>query len=245
MRTIGAWLLAAVTILFSVVIALQVGESRLPQEILDIHSYPGWVDVVAGVAVGVAAVLVAVTVSAAGDMSSVQLRDGHELPKAGIAARLAARIVDLLLVAPGVFIVGRDINRSIAAEFKCFLIPRCESAPVPLLTGAGIVALAAVVLYEPVLVALWGRTAGKWAVGIKVVSIADGARPSVARSFARVAMPATTGLATLGAGWLVVQTVMWVSAMANRDRRGWHDRLASTVVVKAKRRPLAQTHHQS
>ena len=121
MRTIGAWLLAAVTILFSVVIALQVGESRLPQEILDIHSYPGWVDVVAGVAVGVAAVLVAVTVSAAGDMSSVQLRDGHELPKAGIAARLAARIVDLLLVAPGVFIVGRDINRSIAAEFKMLL----------------------------------------------------------------------------------------------------------------------------
>ena len=236
MRTIGAWLLAAVTILFSVIIALQVGESHLPEEILDIRSYPGWVDVAAGIAVGVAAVLVAVTAGAAGDTSNVQLRDGRELPKAGIAARVAARVADLLVAAPGVFIVLRDIYRAQEAFFRCW-IQRCEPEPRPLLTGAGIVALALVVLYEPVLVARWGRTAGKWAAGIKVVSIAEDARPSVARSFARVALPAAAGLATLGAGWLVMQTVLWVSAMANRDRRGWHDKLAATVVVKAKRRP--------
>ena len=238
MRTIGAWLLAAVTILFSVIIALQVGESHLPEEILDIRSYPGWVDVAAGIAVGVAAVLVAVTAGAAGDTSNVQLRDGRELPKAGIAARVAARLVDLLVVTPGIFIVLRDIYRAMDASLHCFLRPYCEPAePPPLLTGAAIVALALVVLYEPVLVARWGRTAGKWAAGIKVVSTAEDARPSVARSFARVALPAAAGLATLGAGWLVMQTVLWVSAMANRDRRGWHDKLAATVVVKAKRRP--------
>ncbi len=45
------------------------------------------------------------------------------------------------------------------------------------------------------------------------------------------------GLATLGVGWLVAQTVLYVSTMLNRDRRGWHDKMAATVVVKAKRRP--------
>ena len=246
MRTIRAWLLGAATILFSVIIALQVRESRLPEEILDIHSYPEWVGVATGVAVGVAAILVAMTAGAAGDMSSVQLGDGRELPKAGIAARLAARIADLLVVAPGLFVVLRYVGRVLDAEFSCFMSwTYCVPDPVPLFGPAEVVAFAWVVLYEPVSVALWGRTAGKWAEGIKVVSIVDGAKPSMARSLARVALPAVAGLATFGVGWLVIQTVLWASTMANRDRRGWHDRLAGTVVVKAKRRPLAQTDNQS
>ena len=113
----------------------------------------------------------------------------------------------------------------------------CARPGQPLFGPAEVVAFAWVVLYEPVSVALWGRTAGKWAAGIKVVSIVDGAKPSTARSFARVALPAVAGLATFGVGWLVVQTVLWASTMTDSDRRGWHDRLAGTVVVKAKRRP--------
>ena len=246
MRTIGAWLLAAATILFSVIIARQVGESRLPHKILDIRSYPEWFGNAVGVAVGVAAVLVAMTAGAAGDSRPVAPRDGHELPKAGIAARLEARVVDLLVVAPGLFVVLRYIGRVLDAVLSCVITwTYCVPDPVPLFGPAEVVAFAWVVLYEPVSVALWGRTAGKWAAGIKVVSTAQGARPSVARSFARVALPATAGLATLGAGWLVMQTLLWFSTVANDDRRGWHDRLAGTVVVKAKCRPLAQTDNQS
>ena len=245
MRTIGAWLLAAATILFSVIIARQVGESRLPHKILDIYSYPEWFGNAVGVAVGVAAVLVAMTAGAAGDSRPVAPRDGRELPKARIAARLAARIADLLVVAPGLFVVLRYVGRVLDAAFSCFMSwTYCVPDPVPLFGPAEVVAFAWVVLYEPVSVALWGRTAGKWAEGIKVVSIVDGAKPSMARSLARVALPAVAGLATFGVGWLVIQTVLWASTMANRDRRGWHDRLAGTVVVKAKRRPLAQTRHQ-
>ena len=240
MRTIGAWLLAAATILFSVIIARQVGESRLPHKILDIDSYPEWFGNAVGVAVGLAAVLVAMTAGAAGDSRPVAPRDGRELPKARIAARLAARIADLLVLAPGLFVVLRYVGRVLDAEFSCFMrvmTPNCVPDPVPLFGPAEVVAFAWVVLYEPVSVALWGRTAGKWAEGIKVVSIVDDAKPSMARSFARVALPAVAGLATFGVGWLVIQTVLWASTTANRDRRGWHDRLAATVVVEAKRRP--------
>ena len=238
MRTIGAWLLAAATILFSVIIARQVGESRLPHKILDIDSYPEWFGNAVGVAVGLAAVLVAMTAGAAGDSRPVAPRDGRELPKARIAARLAARIADLLVLAPGLFVVLRYVGRVLDAEFSCFMsFSYCVPDPVPLFGPAEVVAFAWVVLYEPVSVALWGRTAGKWAEGIKVVSIVDDAKPSMARSFARVALPAVAGLATFGVGWLVVQTVLWASTTANRDRRGWHDRLAATVVVEAKRRP--------
>ena len=238
MRTIGAWLLAAATILFSVIIARQVGESRLPHKILDIDSYPEWFGNAVGVAVGLAAVLVAMTAGAAGDSRPVAPRDGRELPKARIAARLAARIADLLVLAPGLFVVLRYIGRVLDAEFSCFMsLGYCVPDPVPLFGPAEVVAFAWVVLYEPVSVALWGRTAGKWAEGIKVVSIVDDAKPSMARSFARVALPAVAGLATFGVGWLVIQTVLWASTTANRDRRGWHDRLAATVVVEAKRRP--------
>ena len=240
MRTIGAWLLAAATILFSVIIARQVGESRLPHKILDIDSYPEWFGNAVGVAVGLAAVLVAMTAGAAGDSRPVAPRDGRELPKARIAARLAARFVDLLVLAPGLFVVLRYVGRVLDAELSCFMrvmTPNCVPDPVPLFGPAEVVAFAWVVLYEPVSVALWGRTAGKWAEGIKVVSIVDDAKPSMARSFARVALPAVAGLATFGVGWLVIQTVLWASTTANRDRRGWHDRLAATVVVEAKRRP--------
>ena len=238
MRTIGAWLLAAATILFSVIIARQVGESRLPHKILDIDFYPEWFGNAVGVAVGLAAVLVAMTAGAAGDSRPVAPRDGRELPKARVAARLAARFVDLLVLAPGLFVVLRYVGRVLDAGFSCFMSwTYCVPDPVPLFGPAEVVAFAWVVLYEPVSVALWGRTAGKWAEGIKVVSIVDGAKPSMARSFARVALPAVAGLATFGVGWLVIQTVLWASTTANRDRRGWHDRLAATVVVEAKRRP--------
>ena len=238
MRATLSWLLAAVTILFSVIMTRPVGQSSLLLKMPDILQDLEWFDSAVGVAVGVAVVLVAMAAGVARGSRHVVLRDGRELPKAGIAARLAARIADLLVVAPGLFVVLRYLGRALDAAFSCFIsVSYCVPDPHPPFGPAEMVAFAWVVLYEPVSVALWGRTAGKWAEGIKVVSIVDGAKPSMARSFARVALPAVAGLATFGVGWLVVQTVLWASTMADSDRRGWHDRLAATVVVKAKRRP--------
>ena len=238
-RVIGSWLLAAAAVLVSLIVVEQF-----------IRVTYSWLWGVAG---GGAGMLLVVTANAAGDARRVRLRNGRELPKAGIAARVGARLVDLLVVIPGVFIVLRSLYRAGVSRF-----PECSSSgfnwlchppgsvaePLPWLTGAAIVAVVLVVLYEPVSVARWGRTAGKWAAGIKVVSIADGNRSSAARSFARVAVPMVAGLATLGVGWLVVQTVLYVSTMLNRDRRGWHDKMAATVVVKAKRRAARSGQHR-
>ncbi len=156
MRIIGSWLLAAAAVLVSLIVAEQF-----------IRVTYNWLWGVAG---GGAGMLLVVTASAAGDTSRVRLRDGSELPKAGIAARVGARVVDLLVVIPGMFIVLRSLYRAGVSRF-----PECSSGfqwlchpagsvpePLPWLTGAAIVALVVVVLYEPVSVALWGRTAGKW-----------------------------------------------------------------------------------
>lgn len=102
MRTTGRWLLAVVgcvaTIVFCVIIAEQFVSGTYTRE---------W-----GVAGGIAALLAVVTLGAAGHARSVRLRNGRELPKAAIAARIAARAVDMMLAVPGVFVVLRSLYRA-------------------------------------------------------------------------------------------------------------------------------------
>ena len=88
------------------------------------------------------------------------------------------------------------------------------------------------VLYEPLMVSRWGATLGKLAVGIRVVRFADGSRASRRQSWARVALPSAAGALTFGVGWFVAWFVLAWPMESGRDWRGWHDRLAGTVVVR-------------
>ena len=115
-------------------------------------------------------------------------------------------------------------------------------------------ALIVAALYEPVLVARWGRTVGKLAMGIGVAD-ADGIMPpGAARSWRRASLPVVSlavitgvGMSATGVfkaaavmfvavGWLVVWVSMFVTARSDGRRRGWHDRLAGTMAVMAARR---------
>jgi len=97
-----------------------------------------------------------------------------------------------------------------------------ESAPRAPLPLIGIVSALA---YMAVGWAFWGMTLGKWALGIRVVA-ADGRKLSWTRALARVgafllaSAPLKAGLAA----------VLW-----DEKRRGWHDRLAGTVVVTSRK----------
>jgi uncharacterized RDD family membrane protein YckC len=80
------------------------------------------------------------------------------------------------------------------------------------------------ILYEALLIALWdGRTIGKLAMGIRVVT-ADGRPVPVGLSFARAGMKLVSG-AALGLGYL---WMLW-----DPEKRTWHDKVAQTYVVKA------------
>ncbi|MFJ9393162.1 RDD family protein [Nocardioides sp. NPDC101246] len=103
-----------------------------------------------------------------------------------------------------------------------------------LLLGVALIAsvVLAVWLVGTVLTGSGGKTPGKMALGLRVVSDDSGAagRPiGVGKAFVRQALLGLCTIPTLGIG---TATFAWVAAMDDRGRRqGWHDRRAGSVVV--------------
>jgi uncharacterized RDD family membrane protein YckC len=88
-------------------------------------------------------------------------------------------------------------------------------------------------LYTIVPTALWGQTLGKIAVGTRVVVEEDGSLPGWRRSAVRWALPGVAGrLPYIG---LLVSLGIMASLVLDRRRRGLHDRLAGTIVVRVPR----------
>ena len=112
--------------------------------------------------------------------TEVRLGDGRVVEQVSEGRRLAARLLDLVLVSPGMLLfVGYLLHLSFG-DIKNLLaqFPEPIETPawLPLLGWGGLLVL---VLYEPLMVARWGATVGKLAVGIRVVRLADGARVSM------------------------------------------------------------------
>ncbi|MEU4451462.1 RDD family protein [Nocardioides sp. NPDC023903] len=131
------------------------------------------------------------------------------------------------------FAIDRVIAWAIfaAAGFAAWLIFFRNGNPLP---GAGLIAgvVLAVWLVGTVLTGSGGKTPGKMALGLRVVSDDSGAagRPiGVGKAFVRQALLGLCTIPTLGIG---TATFAWVAAMDDRGRRqGWHDRRAGSVVV--------------
>ncbi len=104
------------------------------------------------------------------------------------------------------------------------------------LDGASVAAFVAVVfvlhgVYVVVPTARWGRTFGKLIVGARVVMQDDGTLPGWRASVLRWFLPAIAWLIPY-VGWAVS---IGLRATLVRDplRRGLHDRMAGTIVVRA------------
>jgi uncharacterized RDD family membrane protein YckC len=131
------------------------------------------------------------------------------------------------------FAIDRVIAWAIfaAAGFAAWLIFFRNDNPLP---GVGLIAgvVLAVWLVGTVLTGSGGKTPGKMALGLRVVSDDSGAagRPiGVGKAFVRQALLGLCTIPTLGIG---TATFAWVAAMDDRGRRqGWHDRRAGSVVV--------------
>ena len=101
--------------------------------------------------------------------------------------------------------------------------------PVPVL--AGLFLFGAV--YTVVPTAVLGQTLGKIAIGTRVVAEADGTVPGWRRSLVRWALPGLAGrLPVIGLG---VSLAIMASLVWDPRRRGLHDRMAGTIVVKVPR----------
>jgi len=85
--------------------------------------------------------------------------------------------------------------------------------------------------YTVVPTALWGQTAGKLAVGTRVVVEADGSVPGLRRSAIRWFV--AQGVARLPYLGLLISLAVLASVVLDDRRRGLHDKAAGTIVVRA------------
>ena len=101
-----------------------------------------------------------------------------------------------------------------------------ETLPAPVILGLFLFGA----IYTIVPTALWGQTLGKIAVGSRVVAEDDGSLPGWRRAALRWALPGVVGrlpLVGLWVGLAIMASLVW-----DPRRRGLHDRLAGTVVVR-------------
>lgn len=131
--------------------------------------------------------------------------------------------------------LGTVLARIAARLFDAALMLLAVLASVPLPNSGRIAFLVAVpILYETIMVAVTGRTAGKMIMGLHVVRRSDGGRPEWLPSLAR-AGPA----GILGAGPQAAAILMAVCVLPmvgdTRLQRSLQDRIARTVVVQRRR----------
>ncbi|MCY3806807.1 MAG: RDD family protein [bacterium] len=156
----------------------------------------------------------------------VTLDTGEQLELAEPSARLSAKVIDLLILVA--VIVGGVVLVLVT------LVAEGLGVGIGLVEGVFLSALLIVLaslLYDPLLIAIRGQTIGKKATGIRVVRADNGELPTLGASFARWALPGVL-LAIPGAGYVLV-ALCFSSLTRDASRRGWHDKVAGTIVVVA------------
>ena len=147
---------------------------------------------------------------------------------APLARRAAARLVDL-----GVALL---MLVAVVLAFTAVGTLRAAGTGEDRLDTVGIVLVSVCLtfllylVYEVILVGLWGRTLGKAALGLRVECLADGGRPGLPRSMLRNLIPAVTLVVFFPA-----YPLAWVVQSVGRQGSA-NDRLAGTRVVTSARR---------
>lgn len=182
----------------------------------------------------------------------VLLGNGEQLEVAHLGRRLVAKLVDvlvilLILVLFDVRTEGTirqavvDIRNVVLGEQVIDPDNRPVEALFILLGVFFTVVLAYLVafLYDTLYVAYRGYTPGKGMMHIRIASFDDGSKPRFRQVCKRwIILNPPLWLFFMLAGlvgflWQLVSVIIYVSPVWNRQRRGWHDKKAGTVVVKA------------
>ncbi|WP_420612977.1 RDD family protein [Candidatus Spongiisocius sp.] len=172
-----------------------------------------------------------------------ELADALDCSPVTIGTRIRARVVDSLLhLAAGIgllfpagwfagfFYMGATdtIPPYRWAGFRTLAIPDSDLWAAVFLLYWPIVFLVPILLYEVPLIALRGQTPGKMLNNVNVVAFEDGGPPGWGRSCARWAVLWVPLFIPFG---VVLTLLIAISPLFAPDRRGWHDRIAGTMVV--------------
>ena len=171
------------------------------------------------------------------------------VPYASFLRRLSGLVIDGLIFAPFVLILGVLFAVPLFANIgKCLeLTSQSEiescvnslvdqvAADTGVITAASILIGLAQVAYFTICLRVWGRSIGGLAVGIRCVT-ASGTNPSWSKSFVRALIPfgfSLLGLIPLiGVFAFVAQVLAYVSMLWSPQRQTWMDRAAGTFVIK-------------
>jgi uncharacterized RDD family membrane protein YckC len=160
----------------------------------------------------------------------------EDFPEAGPNAlatfqqRGIARLVDELVVYGALIYLATLVVQAVSGDPSAL----SEDLELPVAVVAG--AFAFQILYEVIVVAIWGQTLGKLLTGIRVARYTDGARPTWAQSALRCLLWATPGalgvivLRQPALGALPVFLTAWRDPL----RRALHDEAGGTIVVRTR-----------
>ena len=149
---------------------------------------------------------------------------GQSVELAGVGSRLLARIIDAL-----VFIVPVVVWAIATIDFDD---NSDEAAGIPI--GSTLLFLAIGLIYEVWMIAAKGQTLGKMATRIKVIRADNGELPGWSNAFNRWLLPGFFGAASAFIPIVgLVSLLIYLSLLWGKNRQGWHDMVAKTLVVKA------------
>ncbi|MEU3353624.1 RDD family protein [Streptomyces sp. NPDC037389] len=138
------------------------------------------------------------------------------MPNPGV--RLGARIIDILIILVGIFVIAIPAGAAMAA------VADNDNAGAATMATAGLGIMA---LYEPLMTHLYGGTLGKRVCGLRVARVSDGQKLSLGAAFGRWAVYQFIGLVPFG-GLINALSCLWDKPL----RQCFHDKAASSVVVK-------------
>lgn len=164
----------------------------------------------------------------------VTLADGQTRELAGLWSRVLARLLDAVIAGAVVtilFAIGFLGEAGDESFRNAFFADGMKQTWRLILVG---------LLYEVLLIAFLGRTVGKMIMGIKVVKVSNGHVPLLVKAFLRYVVVVGIWAIISRAGELLANLgglaniLVFISPTFNKARQGWHDMLATTVVIKTR-----------
>ncbi len=155
------------------------------------------------------------------------------LPRvAGLGVRAAARLLDAGVLGTALLPLALLVNLlgpSSGPHYDSSSGQLVDGGSSLLHLGSRLVVALVLLGYEPLLIATHGTTIGKRAFRLSVLRRQDGAVPGWAAAVLRWLVPLLAILACF-----VGEFVVYLSPLLDRTgyNRGWHDKLAGTVVVQ-------------
>ncbi len=160
----------------------------------------------------------------------VTLGNGEVRKLASPGKRLVARIIDAAIMVVVIIVLAAVGFAGVIAGSDGDVDSLDDAA---MLVGFGGLFLFFVVavLYETTLIATRGQTLGKMAMSIMVARADDGSVPGWGRSIGRFSLPGLLNLIPVAGGFLAL--LVYLSLLWDDRRQGWHDKMATTVVINA------------